>query len=177
MFDIGFSEVLIIAVVALIVLGPERLPKAARLAGLWVRRARAQWYSVKAELERELAQEELRRSLSEPLAGLATDAGEQMRALGTSVRAPFDAAAASLGPDLRATDALLHDPAPALPQDPPAPSPGDPPAHAPTDPPAPLPHDPPSPAPRDPTPAAPADPAPAPAPEAPAPRDPAAPPT
>ena len=40
MFDIGFSELLVIAVVALIVLGPERLPKAARFAGLWVRRAR-----------------------------------------------------------------------------------------------------------------------------------------
>lgn len=63
MFDVGFSEILIIAVVALIVLGPERLPKAARLAGLWVRKARAQWYSVKAELERELLDEELKRSL------------------------------------------------------------------------------------------------------------------
>jgi len=63
MFDIGFTELLLIAVVALIVLGPERLPKAARFAGLWVRRARAQWYSVKSELEREIAAEELKRSL------------------------------------------------------------------------------------------------------------------
>lgn len=63
MFDIGFSELLLIAVVALIVLGPERLPKAARFTGLWVRRARAQWYSVKSELERDLAADELRRSL------------------------------------------------------------------------------------------------------------------
>ena len=46
MFDVGFSELLLIAVVALLVLGPERLPKAARFAGLWVRRARAQWNSV-----------------------------------------------------------------------------------------------------------------------------------
>ena len=76
MFDVGFSELLIIAVVALLVLGPERLPKAARFAGLWVRRARAQWYSVKSELERELASEELKRSLHEPLADLrAADAG------------------------------------------------------------------------------------------------------
>lgn len=65
MFDIGFSELLVIAVVALIVLGPERLPKAARFAGLWVRRARAQWYSVKDELERELASEELKRNLKD----------------------------------------------------------------------------------------------------------------
>lgn len=63
MFDIGFGQLLILGVVALIVLGPERLPKAARLAGLWVRRARAQWYSVRTELERELADEELKRSL------------------------------------------------------------------------------------------------------------------
>lgn len=63
MFDIGFSELFLIAVVALVVLGPERLPRAARFAGLWVRRARAQWYSVKSELENELADEELKRSL------------------------------------------------------------------------------------------------------------------
>ena len=65
MFDIGFSELLLVAVVALVVLGPERLPKAARFAGLWVRRARAQWYSVRAELERELEADELKRSLQE----------------------------------------------------------------------------------------------------------------
>ena len=68
MFDVGGAELLIIALVAVIVLGPERLPKAARFAGLWVRRARAQWYSVKAELERELAQDDLKRQFAEPLA-------------------------------------------------------------------------------------------------------------
>jgi sec-independent protein translocase protein TatB len=70
MFDIGFSELLVLAVVALLVLGPERLPRAARFAGLWMRRARAQWYSVKSELEHELATEELRRSLRETQDGL-----------------------------------------------------------------------------------------------------------
>ncbi|MFA6985549.1 MAG: Sec-independent protein translocase protein TatB [Arenimonas sp.] len=82
MFDVGFSELLIIAVVALLVLGPERLPKAARFAGLWVRRARAQWYSVKAEFERELASEELKRSLSTPL----SDLQPQMQALEKELR-------------------------------------------------------------------------------------------
>lgn len=65
MFDIGFSELFVIAIVALLVLGPERLPKAARFTGLWVRRARAQWYSVKSELEDELADDELKRSLQQ----------------------------------------------------------------------------------------------------------------
>jgi sec-independent protein translocase protein TatB len=90
MFDIGFSELLIIAVVALVVLGPERLPKAARFAGLWVRRARAQWYSVKSELERDLAAEELRKSLhdtEEAMRGF----GDSVRRTGSDVEREFDA--------------------------------------------------------------------------------------
>jgi sec-independent protein translocase protein TatB len=90
MFDIGFSELLIIAVVALVVLGPERLPKAARFAGLWVRRARAQWYSVKSELERDLAAEELRKSLhdtEEAMRGF----GDSVRRTGSEVEREFDA--------------------------------------------------------------------------------------
>jgi len=70
MFDIGFSELIVIAVIALVVLGPERLPRAARFAGLWVRRARAQWYSVRSEFERELAAEELKRSMNDARSSL-----------------------------------------------------------------------------------------------------------
>ena len=80
MFDIGFGELLLIAVVALVVLGPERLPKAARLAGLWVRKARTQWNAVKAELENELADEELRRNLRAASEALH-DSVQQARAL------------------------------------------------------------------------------------------------
>ena len=79
MFDIGFTELLLVAVVALVVLGPERLPKAARFAGLWARRARAQWMSVKSELERELAAEELKRSLHDARDTLQ-EAGRQVEA-------------------------------------------------------------------------------------------------
>ena len=76
MFDFSFGEMLVVALVALVVLGPERLPKAARFVGLWVRKARAQWYSMKNELEQELASEELRRSLAETRKALAeTQAG------------------------------------------------------------------------------------------------------
>jgi sec-independent protein translocase protein TatB len=78
MFDIGFSELFVIAIVALLVLGPERLPKAARFAGLWVRRARAQWYSVKSELEHELAAEELKRNLRDTEQTLR-DAHDELR--------------------------------------------------------------------------------------------------
>jgi sec-independent protein translocase protein TatB len=78
MFDIGFSELVVIALVALVVLGPERLPRAARFAGLWVRRARAHWYAVKSEFEQELAADELRRSLHETKDALH-EAGNALR--------------------------------------------------------------------------------------------------
>ncbi len=86
MFDVGFSELMIVAVVALLVLGPERLPKAARFAGLWVRRARAQWYSVKSELERELAAEDFKRQFTEPMESLRP----QMQALEQDLRDGFE---------------------------------------------------------------------------------------
>jgi len=85
MFDIGFGELLLIAVVALVVLGPERLPKAARLAGLWIRKARTQWNAVKAELENELADEELRRNLRSASDALH-DSVQQARALPEALR-------------------------------------------------------------------------------------------
>ena len=91
MFDIGFSELLVIAVVALLVLGPERLPRAARFAGLWMRRARAQWYSVKSELEHELAADELRRSLRQTQDELR-DANARMQREGEGLRREFDEA-------------------------------------------------------------------------------------
>jgi sec-independent protein translocase protein TatB len=157
MFEVGFSEILIIAVIALLVLGPEKLPKAARFAGLWMRRARAQWYSVKSEFERELAQDELRRSLAEPLAALATDMDGQMRALGDAARAPFEEAA-RLTP-AEAAPATGHDPQPAAPMhDPVTPPAQDPVPTVPSDPTPATPGDPPAPAPHDPTPATPRDP-------------------
>ncbi|PKM02018.1 MAG: twin-arginine translocase subunit TatB [Gammaproteobacteria bacterium HGW-Gammaproteobacteria-6] len=105
MFGIGFSELLLVAVIALLVLGPERLPKAARFAGLWVRRARAQWYSVKTELERELATEDLRRSLSaqgDELNAIARDANANLDSAARTVSATASAATAAVQPEATA---------------------------------------------------------------------------
>ena len=63
MFDIGFWELTIIGIVALLVIGPERLPRVARTAGLWVGRARRFVSSVKADIDRELAADELKKAL------------------------------------------------------------------------------------------------------------------
>lgn len=65
MFDVSLIELAVIALVALLVLGPEKLPRAARTVGLYVRKAKQSWYSVRADIERELAADELRRSLKQ----------------------------------------------------------------------------------------------------------------
>ena len=59
MVDVGFWELAIIAVIALLVIGPERLPKAARTAGLWVGRARRMVTDVKADIDREIREGDL----------------------------------------------------------------------------------------------------------------------
>jgi sec-independent protein translocase protein TatB len=63
MFNIGSFEVLLVFIVALLVLGPERLPGAIRTSGLWIGRFRRSFYKVKAEIERELNTDEIRRQL------------------------------------------------------------------------------------------------------------------
>ena len=63
MFDIGFLELAIIAVVGLIVIGPERLPEVARTVGTWVGKFRRFVGSVKSDIERELRQDEIRKAI------------------------------------------------------------------------------------------------------------------
>ena len=60
MFDIGFWELTVLAVIGLIVLGPERLPVVARTLGLWVGRAKGYVRGITSELEREVQADELR---------------------------------------------------------------------------------------------------------------------
>jgi sec-independent protein translocase protein TatB len=62
MFDIGFFELLLIAVVALVVLGPEKLPTAVRTVGLWVGRAKRTIGGIQREISEELRMEELKRT-------------------------------------------------------------------------------------------------------------------
>lgn len=63
MFEVGFSEICMVALVALLVIGPEKLPKVARMAGFWVAKSKRMLASVKQEISEEFQAEELRQSL------------------------------------------------------------------------------------------------------------------
>jgi len=65
MFDIGFWELTLIAIIALLVVGPDRLPEVARTAGLWIRKARQFISGVKNDINRELRAEDLKRILKD----------------------------------------------------------------------------------------------------------------
>lgn len=68
MFDIGFSELLLFGVIALIVLGPEKLPQAARTAGQWYAKVRRTVTTLQSEIEAELDLAETRKQMQEELA-------------------------------------------------------------------------------------------------------------
>jgi sec-independent protein translocase protein TatB len=63
MFDIGFWELMIIGLVALVVVGPERLPKLAYTAGKWLGKGRSMLNAVKSEIDKEIKAEELKQIL------------------------------------------------------------------------------------------------------------------
>ncbi|NOR21016.1 MAG: twin-arginine translocase subunit TatB [Xanthomonadales bacterium] len=74
MFDVGFAELFLLALIGLLVLGPERLPRAARTIGGFVRKARASWVSLRSTIELELAEADI----SEPI----KKANEEFRKIG-----------------------------------------------------------------------------------------------
>jgi len=65
MFDVGFWELCLVGLVSLLVIGPEKLPKAARVAGFWVGKTRSMVASIKTEIKEELQAEEMRQILKE----------------------------------------------------------------------------------------------------------------
>lgn len=85
MFDFGFWELILVMVVALLVVGPERLPGLARQAGLWVGKAKRFIDSVRSDIEREIRADELKSILNkqqseiEELKGMLTDAHSQVK--------------------------------------------------------------------------------------------------
>jgi len=122
MFELGWIEIALIGVIALVVLGPERLPKAARFTGLWVRKARAQWFAVKAELEREIAADGLKSGL-EAEARVLRETAAELREASAGLRDELDAppAAAALPPAAASPAAIAPPSAAIAPPERPAP--------------------------------------------------------
>lgn len=87
MFDVGFSELVLMAIVALVVLGPEKLPHAARVAGAWVGRIRRTVSNMQAEIEREVSAQEVRERLQKEIEAVRA-AGQDM-----DIQQPFQAVA------------------------------------------------------------------------------------
>lgn len=72
MFDVGFWELLVIGIVALLVIGPDRLPGVARTVGAWVGKGKRFVSSVKADIDKELRAEDLKRILKEQEESIAS---------------------------------------------------------------------------------------------------------
>lgn len=104
MFDIGFFELIIIGILALLVLGPERLPKAARTAGMWVGRIKQGFSSIQQEVNQQLHIEEMQRQLE-----------DNRRKLEETLRKQEQSIADSTGPQASGVDdSAKEDSAPTL---------------------------------------------------------------
>lgn len=120
MFDVGFSEMLVIAVVALVVIGPEKLPGVARTVGGWFGRLQRYVNDVKADINREIELEELRKfktqfeeaaqSLDSGFRNEVSQAEASMQSIGQDVSNSVDPLAAALDPATLAADAGLTEP-------------------------------------------------------------------
>jgi sec-independent protein translocase protein TatB len=87
MLDVGFSEILLTSAIALIVLGPERLPKVARQVGNWVGRARAMARQLSEQLEREVSADEL---MKQTKSSSSTSAAASISAAAAKTGAPSE---------------------------------------------------------------------------------------
>ncbi|MDH0646086.1 Sec-independent protein translocase protein TatB [Pseudomonas sp. GD03858] len=92
MFGISFSELLLVGLVALLVLGPERLPGAARTAGLWIGRLKRSFNAIKMEVEREIGADDIRRQLhNEHILQMEQEAKRILNPLTPSAQPPASA--------------------------------------------------------------------------------------
>jgi sec-independent protein translocase protein TatB len=92
MFDIGFAELVLIGVVALLVIGPERLPETVRTASFWLNRIRRGFNEIKQEIQQELHNDEVMRELREAGGKLKNDAEAIGRDLRSTPGSPPDPA-------------------------------------------------------------------------------------
>ena len=83
MFDIGFFELCLIAIIALLVIGPEKLPRVARTVGLWIGKAQGMVKTVKYEIDEQLRAEELKQSIQQAKDAVKSDFSETIDSVET----------------------------------------------------------------------------------------------
>ncbi|PRA30374.1 Sec-independent protein translocase protein TatB [Pseudomonas poae] len=121
MFGISFSELLLVGLVALLVLGPERLPGAARTAGLWIGRLKRSFNAIKQEVEREIGADEIRRQLhNEHILSLEQEARKILSPDQAPAKPVEPVAEQSIAPVVETPPVVPNEPAP-TPVAPPAP--------------------------------------------------------
>jgi len=118
MFDIGFAELMLIAVVGLLVIGPERLPGAIRTTAAWINRFRRGFDEVRAEVQRELHNDAVMRELRDSAKSVEQEIRNTTDALQASVDPMTpDSADASIQPDDEATPTGEVPPGPVSPSE------------------------------------------------------------
>lgn len=95
MFDIAFSEMMVLAVIALVVIGPERLPKVAKQAGEWLGKLRRYVDDVKSDINRQMELTELRK-LQTQVTDAAKELGDSVQSTMTGMQTQFDEVQKSL---------------------------------------------------------------------------------
>lgn len=121
MFDVGFSELILLGIVALIVLGPEKLPHAARMAGAWIGKIRRTVIDIQAEIEKEVSAAELKQRMNDEIARLKAATNpieEEIKALDNTIHQQLNDASQSID----AAPALHEENPPNNPALPPKPS-------------------------------------------------------
>ncbi|MDO7898283.1 Sec-independent protein translocase protein TatB [Pseudomonas citrulli] len=119
MFGISFTELLLVGLVALLVLGPERLPGAARTAGLWIGRLKRSFNAIKQEVEREIGADDIRRQLhNEHILSLEQEARKILTPTQQEPTPVVPAVEPTIAPQAPATDAVQAPVEPAKPVEP-----------------------------------------------------------
>ncbi len=109
MFDVGFSELLLLAIVALVVLGPEKLPHVARIAGAWVARIRRTVSHMQSEIEREVMAQEFKARMDKELKAMgANQIVQELKAETQAIEAGFQEVHGSANDSLSAVTSATN---------------------------------------------------------------------
>jgi len=102
MFDIGFPELVVVSVVALLVIGPEKLPETIRTISLWIGRVQRSFASIRREIETEIGADEIRQQLhNESIMKELEETKNTLQKAGQDVRSTINSTVESVGSSIK----------------------------------------------------------------------------